>query len=75
MDLATYLTDRKIRPSAFAATIGVPPSTILRILQGLRDPRGATIDKIVDGTNGEVTAADLIASTRKRAATSTPEAA
>lgn len=65
MDLATYLTKRKIRPAAFAAEIDVPPSTITRILKGERDPRGATIRKIVAGTDGEVTASDLLAGVKQ----------
>lgn len=61
MDLAAYLSERNIKPATFAGEIGVPPSTITRILRGERDPRGATIRKIVTGTGGKVTAADLIA--------------
>lgn len=61
MDLAAYLSKRKIKPAAFAAEIGVPPSTISRIMRGERDPRGATIRKIVDGSRGEITPGDLIA--------------
>ncbi|MGV7034884.1 helix-turn-helix domain-containing protein [Methylobacterium symbioticum] len=73
MDLATYLSERQIRPAAFAAEIGVPPSTITRILRGERDPRGATIRKIVEGTQGKVTAGDLIAGATQQP--SAPEAA
>lgn len=61
MDLAAYLSERNIKPATFAGEIGVPPSTITRILRGERDPRGATIRKIVAGTGGKVSAADLIA--------------
>lgn len=61
MDLVAYLSERNIKPATFAGEIGVPPSTITRILRGERDPRGATIRKIVTGTGGKVTAADLIA--------------
>jgi len=61
MDLAAYLSERNIKPATFAGEIGVPPSTISRILRGERDPRGATIRKIVVGTGGKVTAAELIA--------------
>ncbi|MFC6792722.1 helix-turn-helix domain-containing protein [Methylobacterium komagatae] len=60
MDLAAYLAKRKIKAAVFAAEIGVPPSTITRILKGERDPRGATIRKIVEGSGGEITAADFI---------------
>ncbi|WHQ72556.1 helix-turn-helix domain-containing protein [Methylorubrum extorquens] len=63
MDLPAYLAERQITPTAFAGEIGVPPSTIHRIIRGERDPRGATIRKIVAGTAGKVTATELIAST------------
>lgn len=62
MELAAYLSEHKIKPAAFAATINVPASTITRILRGERDPRAATIRKIVEGTKGLVTAAELIRS-------------
>lgn len=61
MDLPAYLAERQITPTAFAGEIGVPPSTIHRIIRGERDPRGATIRKIVAGTAGKVTATELIA--------------
>jgi predicted transcriptional regulator len=61
MHLAAYLLERNIKPATFAGEIGVPPSTITRILRGERDPRGATIRKIVKGTGGKVSAAELIA--------------
>ena len=60
MDLAAYLSEHKIKPATFAAKINVPPSTITRILRGERDPRGATIRKIVDGTDGKVSAGELL---------------
>ncbi|MFE1598216.1 helix-turn-helix domain-containing protein [Methylobacterium sp. ID0610] len=60
MDLAAYLSEHDLKPANFAARIGVPASTITRILRGERDPRGATIRKIVEGTGGLVTAADLL---------------
>ena len=59
MDLAAYIAEKTLKPAAIAASIGVPASTITRILRGERDPRGTTIRKIVDGTAGKVTAADL----------------
>lgn len=68
MDLAAYLSERKIKPATFAALINVPPSTITRILRGERDPRGATIRKIVDGTGGLVTAGDLIGASAEASA-------
>ena len=68
MDLAAYLAEQRIRPAAFAALINVPASTISRILRGERDPRGATIRKIVEGTGGKVTAGDLLAGVRSSTA-------
>lgn len=67
MDLPAYLAERQITPTAFAGEIGVPPSTIHRIIRGERDPRGATIRKIVAGTAGKVTATELIAPAPRRA--------
>lgn len=61
MNLAAYLSERNIKAATFASEIGVPASTISRILKGERDPRGATIRKIVEGTGGKVSAADLLA--------------
>ncbi|MCZ7974401.1 helix-turn-helix transcriptional regulator [Agrobacterium salinitolerans] len=58
MKLDQYLTDNKIKPVAFAASIDVAPSTITRILKGERTPRIDLIAKIKAATGGLVTADD-----------------
>jgi predicted transcriptional regulator len=58
MTLEQYLTERKIKPVAFAASIEVAPSTITRILRGERTPRIELIGKIKSATDGLVTADD-----------------
>ncbi len=68
MTLSDYLRDQKLKPSAFAAEIGVPPSTITRLLNGERQPGLALIGKIRDRTGGAVTADDFIAAAAERAA-------
>lgn len=60
MKLADYLSDKKIRPSAFAATLGVPPSTVMRWANGTRLPRLEAVAAIHRATDGAVTAEDFI---------------
>ena len=54
MKLEQYLTDNQIKPVAFAASIGVAPSTITRILRGERSPGIDIIAKIKAGTDDKV---------------------
>ncbi len=61
MTLADYLTREKTSPAAFAEKVGVPASTISRILKGDRSPRLETIAKIEEATDGAVTANDFMA--------------
>lgn len=63
MNLATYLESQKIKPAQFAALIGVPASTISRILRGDREPRLSTAQKISQATGGKVSLSDLVPST------------
>lgn len=60
MKLEQYLTDKQIRPVAFAASIGVAPSTITRILRGERSPGIELIAKIKEETGGEVAFEDWL---------------
>lgn len=60
MTLAEYLISKGISPTKFAAEVGVPASTITRILNGERMPRLETIQKIVAETHGDVTINDFI---------------
>jgi transcriptional regulator with XRE-family HTH domain len=59
MKLETYLTQNQIKPSSFAAEIGVAPSTITRLLKGERSPRLDLIMLIKEKTGGLVTAEDF----------------
>lgn len=59
MKLETYLTENKIKPSAFAAEIGVSPSTITRILNGERSPGLPLVMLIKERTSGAVTPEDF----------------
>lgn len=54
MDLAAYLDHVNLSASAFAAKVGVPASTITRILSGQRLPRMDTVRRIVAATDGRV---------------------
>ncbi len=60
MTLADYLAEQKLKPTQFARDASLPASTITRILRGEREPSSRTIRRIVETTNGKVTAADLI---------------
>lgn len=60
MKLAEYLTKQKMRPSAFAASIDVPPSTVSRWMTGARTPRADAISKIQRKTKGKVTIRDFL---------------
>jgi transcriptional regulator with XRE-family HTH domain len=60
MKLADYLAERKITPSRFAADVGVPASTISRILSGDRSPSMQILAKINSATNGAVTPNDFL---------------
>jgi plasmid maintenance system antidote protein VapI len=61
MKLETYLTEQGIKPTAFAAEIGVAPSTITRLLRGERSPRLELMVAIKKATGGAVTIDDFMA--------------
>lgn len=61
MKLETYLTENKIKPATFAASLDVAPSTITRIIRGERTPRIDLIAKIQTATGGKVTVHDFMA--------------
>jgi transcriptional regulator with XRE-family HTH domain len=54
MKLPDYLKRENITPSAFAERMGMPSSTITRILRGERKPSFEVTKKISEATNGEV---------------------
>lgn len=61
MKLAAYLEEQNLTPAQFAARMGMPASTVSRILNGSRKtPRLETIAKISDATAGEVSVHDFI---------------
>lgn len=68
MKLSAYLKSHNIRPASFAALVGVPASTISRIVSGKRNPRVDTAQKIADATNGEVSLADFVSDDMPRPA-------
>jgi predicted transcriptional regulator len=61
MTLEKYLSDAGMKPSSFAAELGVPASTITRLLKGERSPRLDLIGRIQTATAGKVTANDFLA--------------
>jgi transcriptional regulator with XRE-family HTH domain len=60
MNLLTYIEAQGISPSKFAERIGVPPSTITRILSGNREPGLGLLKKIHAATDGAVTPNDFL---------------
>ena len=59
MDLASYLTTKKQKPSAFAAEIGRSHTTVLRWLDGSMSPSPQAVRDVFAATNGQVTASDM----------------
>jgi plasmid maintenance system antidote protein VapI len=62
MKLEQYLTEKNIKPAAFAASIDVAPSTITRIIRGERSPGLALAAKIKAATKGKVRVEDFLPS-------------
>lgn len=58
MNLSEYLRTKDLKPSAFAADLGVSPSTITRILRGERSPGFNLIMRIEAATKGKVKPVD-----------------
>ena len=54
MILNKYLARQKLKPAAFAARIGVSPSTVTRLLRRERRPSLDLMRKIAQATDGEV---------------------
>ena len=59
MDLKSYLKEKGISPVEFAARIGFSKGGVLKWVNGERYPRHEAIDKIMEQTNGCVTANDF----------------
>lgn len=60
MKLETYLSQTGMKPSAFAAELGVPASTITRILRGERSPSLGLMAVIREKTGGLVQPNDFL---------------
>jgi plasmid maintenance system antidote protein VapI len=56
--LKEYLEAKELKPSQFAASIGVEPSTIIRMANGERGPSLAMALRIETETDGAVTVQD-----------------
>jgi len=61
MDLHDYLAKNKVSPEKFAELIGSNPTTVYRWLNGDTIPKKLNLIKVIQATNGEVTANDLMA--------------
>lgn len=59
MKLSDYISDKQTTASRFAGEVGVPVSTITRLLRGERRPGIDLIARITSATNGAVTAEDF----------------
>lgn len=60
MNLDEYLTTNGISGADFARTIGVNPATVFRIRTGRVFPHRSTMAAIIEATEGNVTANDLM---------------
>lgn len=60
MKLSAYLNVKKISSRDFAEKIDVAQASVSRYLAGQRTPRPKQLKKIMNATNGEVTANDFI---------------
>lgn len=60
MKLAVWLEQNKIKPSRFAHTIGVAPSTITRLVRGERLPSRELMTIIFSETKGSVRLEDWL---------------
>lgn len=60
MTLEQYLNLVQKKPTTFAIDLGVPPSTITRILKGERSPGIDLMRRIKEKTDGAVTPNDFL---------------
>lgn len=68
MTLAQYLAAIDKKPSVFAAELGVPASTITRILKGERSPGLDLMRRIREHTEGSVSPNDFVSADHGAAA-------
>lgn len=62
MKLADFLKDRDIKVADFAERIGRSRKQVHEYMAGTATPRGEAMVKIIDATEGEVTANDFLPS-------------
>lgn len=60
MKLAEYLKAKNVHVKDFAETIGVKQPTVTRYALGHRTPRPKHMVKIIEATDGKVTANDFV---------------
>lgn len=60
MKLLQYLEEVGLSYAAFAAKVGVTPSSVSRIANGKRIPRADLAERITIATKGKVKLADLV---------------
>lgn len=60
MTLAEWLSLNDVRPSTLAERMGVPPSTVIRVLKRQREPGLDLMRKIAEATDGQVTPNDFL---------------
>ena len=65
MTLRDYLTEKQISVQTFADRIGVHNTTVYRWLEG-RGMRVNDMAKVIDGSDGKVTATDLMKANGRR---------
>ena len=58
MTLTEYLSDQSLKPTQFATSLGVEPSTIIRMVNGERRPSLDMALRIEEATEGKVTTRD-----------------
>ena len=59
MKLSDYISEKQTTASRFAGEVGVPVSTITRLLRGERRPGIDLVARITSVTDGAVTAEDF----------------
>lgn len=59
MKLAEYLSEKQTTASWLAGEVGVPVSTIIRLIRGERKPGIDLVARITAATNGAVSAEDF----------------
>lgn len=58
--LEKYLAEKKLTQAEFAERIGSSQENVSRYISGTRFPRPRTLARIIEETNGELTAGDFL---------------